>query len=310
MMMTGFSPTSPRAWRCADGWLVRRGAPAEPVPDWLPLRRASGDPLPTPPADYWLIGGDGTVARKYECSTWSVEDELGAVLYVIDGDALMEIWVSVTYRHPDELREVLALRGLRPMEEGDEDAARWIGAAIAREMEMRAERARQSRRAGMERVAAIPGALEMWDAGDGFRRAHELLRARVEAYGGSAEEMLLRALMAFGGLHRASDGEARAAVAWAMEPFVAGCRIAAFDPLVASAGAAGWTHEGAPPTAPAETHGEIRALAASLGDARADLLQSAGWADDTDARNNAIALRRAADAVGASRARLHRLAGG
>jgi hypothetical protein len=138
------TPPTPRAWRCDAGWLVWRGPPAQPIPDWAPLHRASGDPLPEPPADFWLVGDDGRVAKRYESMAWSVEDELGATAYVVTDGELLEIGMSAHFRYSEEIRETVALRGLRPVGDGDEDAARWISAAVERELAARADAAERA----------------------------------------------------------------------------------------------------------------------------------------------------------------------
>ncbi|HEX8905271.1 MAG TPA: hypothetical protein VF771_10540 [Longimicrobiaceae bacterium] len=300
-------PAVPRAWVCHAGLLARRGPPAEPIPDWAPLHRASGDPLPEPPSDFWLIGGDGRVTRRFESRAWSVEDELGAEVYLVIGDELREIGMTARFRSPEEIREAVVLRGLREVGDGDEDAWRRISAAVEREMAARADAAERARREGEARVAAIPGALEDYAAGDDFRAAQELLRVRLAACPAPEYEPLLRVLMELGALHRASDGELRRALEWVMEPYVAACRIAAYDREAQALRGREWPATGAIAVTPSP---ELRRLAATLSDAHASVLKSARWATDTDARNTAIHLREVAAIVDASRARLARILGG
>lgn len=303
-------PHTPRAWRCDAGWLVWRGPPAQPLPDWAPLRRASGDPLPGPPADFWVIGHDGRVARRYESTAWSVEDELGATAFVVADGELLEIGMSARFSGPEEIRESAPLRDLRAVDDGDADAWRRIDAAVERELAARADAAERARQEGVARVAAVPGALDDYGAGDDFRRAHDLLRGRLAAFPSPTAEALLRALAAFGALHRALDEAPRAALGWAMEPFLAACRVAANDPGVPALKRREWPATDAGiAIAPAEDRPALRQLAASVAGVHAELVRHAGWAEDTDAGNTAIQLRQAAAAVDASRARLERIAG-
>jgi NAD(P)-dependent dehydrogenase (short-subunit alcohol dehydrogenase family) len=65
--------------------------------------------------------------------------------------------------------------------------------------------------------------------------------------------------------------------------------------------------EEAPAGGTSERLPELRALAESLRTLRADVGQSAGWYEDTDARNTAAQLRRAAKAIDVARARLERV---
>src|SRR6187551_86514 len=93
-----------RAWRCPEGFLLQR-SPAEPVPSWVHVRRASGKPLAEPPADYWLVGPEGRVTLRHECRTWSVEDELGVTAFVVEDGALRQIDVHQRGRFGEMVEE-------------------------------------------------------------------------------------------------------------------------------------------------------------------------------------------------------------
>ncbi|HEX6751294.1 MAG TPA: hypothetical protein VF092_28645 [Longimicrobium sp.] len=303
--MDDAAPAPLRAWRCDTGWLVWRGPAASPVPDGLGLRRVSGQPLPDPPGDYWLFGDDGKLARACETMPWSVEDELGASAFVVTDGELVEIVVVSHPRHDPVIRETVVARGLQPVGDGDGDARRSISDAIARELEKRARREEKSARMGRDRVASIPGALETYEgAGDDFHRAHESLRNCLAAFFAPTYASLLHALMLFGARHRGASGEWRAALEWAMEPYVAACRIAANAPQSRELRDRAWETEPGGHVVPPAQRPHARELAGALRRVHADLLQAAGWADDTDARNTAIQYRQAAAAVDASRARL------
>ncbi len=308
--MDDAAPARLRAWRCDAGWLVWRGPAAAPVPDGLGLRRASGRPLPDDPGDYWLFGGDGTLARACETMAWSVEDEIGATAFVIADGELVEISVTRHPRYDPEIRETVVARDLEPVGDGDGDARRSVSDAIARELARRARREKKAAQLGRDRVAAISGALESYDgAGDDFRREHESLRDGLAAFVAPTYASLLRALMLFGRRHRDASGEWRAALEWAMEPYVAACRIAANDPAARELRGSAWETAPGGPAIPPAQRPHAGELAEALRRVHADLLQAAAWADDTDARNTALQYRHAASAVDASRARLEAACG-
>ncbi|HET7460768.1 MAG TPA: hypothetical protein VFJ82_05955 [Longimicrobium sp.] len=293
------------AWACDHGWLVRRGPAAPTV---TAVTRASGQALHSDPGVFWLIGRDGRVARRYEGGEWGIDDELGATVYVVEEGVLLEITAQQHFRGGDAVRETIVIPHLRPVADDDAQAGLIIADAILREEREEAERAEASVRAGRGRVAAIPGADERYELGDDFDRAQELLLRQLAAFDAPETEAALRALAAFGRLYRAAPEGWRPALAWAGEPLVHAARIAANDPWIAREGDHAWTDgDSAPAAGPARDRPDTSDLLETLERSRRDLDERAGWADDTDARNTAIALRQAVRALDASRARLGRL---
>ncbi|HET7229155.1 MAG TPA: hypothetical protein VFJ16_04100 [Longimicrobium sp.] len=296
-----------RAWACDDGWVVFRGL-SERTP--LDIRRASGQPLHADPADWWMIGRDGRVARRFTGTNWAIDDEMGATAYVVEDGALLEITTTEHVRGDRAVRETAAVPRLRPVADDDDEAARSIAAAIDREERDDAERRAAGVLAGQQRIAAIPGADERYGLGDDFDRARRLLLARLAAFDSPEVSAVLRAMAAFAALHRASPEAWRAPLAWAIEPLVAAGLIITYDPAAAALARRDWTDPNAPAAPGAEDRPPLAEMIETLSATEAELLQHARWADDTDARNTAVALYRAADAVAASRTRLRQLDGG
>jgi hypothetical protein len=301
-------PTPPlRAWRHAGGWVVWRGPAAQTIVSSIPRQRASGRPLVEPPADFWLLGPNGDVTRRFESIGWSIDDELGASLFTVEDGSLLEITVQDCFRGELSIREKVAVAGLTEVAADDTAEAQRVYAAIRREEAAMAERRRDAEQAGRDRLAAVPGALESFDAGDGFQRAHGALSAQISRYHAPTSEAMLRRLTAFGALHRGVSGSWRDTLGWAMEPFVTACRIVAFDLFVRKVE---WSGDAVvPSTVPPGQQGDVRALAESLRELRVEVLQAAEGADDSDARNTAIGLRQAADDIEEARARLERAIG-
>jgi hypothetical protein len=301
-------PTTPlRAWRHAGGWVVWRGPAAQPIVSSIPRRRASGRPLAEPPADFWLLGANGDVTRRFESIAWSIDDELGASLFTVEDGSLLEITVQDRFRGEVSIREKVAVAGLMRVAEDDIAEVSHVSAAIRREEAVMEKRRRDAEQAGLDRLAAVPGALESFDAGDGFEHAHGALSAQISRYHAPTSEAMLRRLTAFGALHRGASGSWRDTLGWAMEPFVTACRIVAFDLFVRRVEWSGDAVEPSP--VPPGQQGDVRALADSLRELRAEVKQAAEWADDSDARNTAIGLWQAADGIEEARARLERAIG-
>ena len=304
----GRHPSTPpfRAWRCARGVVLWRGPASHPISESVVKQRASGAPLDEPPGDYWLIDASGRVAEKFESEAWSVEDELGAVLFTVADGSLLRISVSDFLRRPPEIRETVEVAGLSEVARDDAATHGWIFDAVAREQERMARERSAAELAGRERVNAISGALDEYEAGEGFRRAQARLRRQIAAIWAPDSEEALRALVAYGRLHRTVRGPWRATLEWAMEPFVNACRIVGNDldtvqePYPVDGPAA-------PP--PAEHLPALRAFSTLLGDFHAQLLRAEEAAFQSDANLTARALRKAADDVVAARARLIRTIG-
>jgi hypothetical protein len=286
--------------------LVWRGPASHPIPDLVVKQRASGAPLEEPPGDYWLIAASGRVAEKFESEAWSVEDELGAALFTVADGSLIRISVSDFFRWPAQVRETVEVAGLSEIARDDADAHGWIFDAVAREQEAMARDRSAAVRAGQDRVAAISGALDEYEAGEGFRRAQAQLRRQVAAIWAPNGVEALRALVAYGRLHRTVRGPWRATLEWAMEPFVNACRIVGND--------LGTVEEPYPVDGPAapppvEHLPALRAFSSLLGDFHAQLLRAEKAAFESHANLTARALLKAAKDVVAARARLERAIG-
>jgi len=294
------------AWTCGQGWLVRRG-PAPPAA--VEARRASGQPPRSGPGVFWLIDRNGRVARRFEGSEWGIDDELGAVAYVVEDGALIEITTQQGFRGGGAVRESVAVAGLRPVAADDAGAARIIAGAVRREEREQAERAEAAVRAGRQRIAAISGAEERYELGDEFDRAQSLLLRQLAGFDSSEAAAMLRALVRFGAPRRAAPDGWRAPLVWAAEPLVAAALIVANDRSTGELLRRTWTEDDpAPAPGRAEDRPEMPGMMETLDEARRELERRAGWANDTDARNTAISLGQAARAVAASRRRLERLA--
>jgi hypothetical protein len=296
-----------RAWSCSRGWLVWRGPATQPTVRWLPARRASGAPLAEPPAHYWLVGHDGEVAAKFESEGWTVEDELGGILYAVEDGTLVKLTISDRMPAPLSIREEVVMSGLAPLAAGEVKASRLIAGAIEHELAWQEARRRSEELAGGARVAAIPGSLERFDAGDAFQRAQAQLSRQVARYYAPTSEAMLRALTAFGAAHRAASGAWRDTLAWAMEPFVAACRVVGND-LPAKDVKLG-EHAGDPSPPPPEQRGAARELAESLPGVRAKVLDYKRQMEESDANLTAIELGEAAKLVETAHARMLGLIG-
>lgn len=302
-MASGMDAGRVPAWVCDAGWLVWRGPAAPTV---IRVTRTSGQALNSEPGVFWLIGRDGRVERRYEGSEWAIDDEMGATAYVVEDGALLEITAQQFVRGGDTVRETAVLPRLRPVAEEDAEAARIIADAIRNEERAEAERAAARERAGQERIAAIPGADERYEIGDEFDRAQGLLLRRLAAFDATETGAALRALAAFGRLHRAAPSGWRPALAWAAEPLVHAARITVNDPGI---GRDERTWADDDPALPAGAGGrpDLAAFLETLEQSRREIEERAEWASDTDANLTAIALRQALRAMEASRARFGRL---
>jgi hypothetical protein len=204
-----------RLWRCTKGLLIEYGPGAAVVNSLLATsRRRWRDP----PRDYWLVDAGGGIVERFSVTVGSVDDELGATLFVVEGQALVKLVVREVYGRDATLRETVVLADLDEVPDDDAISLGQARGALARADTRRAEAIRQ----GEARVAAIPGADDVYDAGEGLRAAQRALRARVAAYGEPLSAALLGALARFGDLY-----ESAPSVEPALDTFVDACRRAA-----------------------------------------------------------------------------------
>ena len=121
-----------RAWRCGDAFVVK--CPAE-APVVLPgLLALSGRGWPDPPCDYWLIDRHGELTRRFEVTTWSVDDELGACVFVVESGNLCELAIRCVTgeKTRTSLKESVQASGLEEVAAADHDALRFVRSAFSR----------------------------------------------------------------------------------------------------------------------------------------------------------------------------------
>lgn len=240
-------------WRADVGYLVRRDDPTDVLYD-VALQRASGSPLRSIAANFYLLDASGEVVRTIDCRTYSLEDELNTTFYVVEDGALWEVCIS----DRSSSRFVTEERVVDGLVASDADLRPGIERHLRKEQLREEARAR----AGEQRVAAIDGAHDSF--GPDVDLAMEALRTRVRAYGDSLDTLLLKTLIAHARARR--PGLAQLAIA---------CRTAAFQLSPKPAAAAS-----RPPGA--------------LGECYDALLAAADGQDEADAPRNSSAFRLAA----------------
>lgn len=183
-----------RRWRSNQGLLVERPATVPMVGSLLAASQRAWD---KPPMDYWLIDDAGGLRKRFKVMVWSLDDELGATLFVVENHALVRLEVRELYGGKSTVARVVEIDGLaeEPADDGAADAR--ARTAVADE-DARHDAARHR---GEARFAAIPGAQEDAGAGDAFRAAQQALGRRVADCGEPLSESMLRALLRFGDLY-------------------------------------------------------------------------------------------------------------
>jgi hypothetical protein len=172
-----------------------------------------------PLCDYLVLDARGAEVEAHRTCTWSIDDELGADVYRVDGGRLVQVRV-VSVRERVDVTERVVLDGLVPV--GPGDATAHAVADAARERANREERARDERR--QSRARSIRGALDDYQLGADFAAAQRALLDRFVRYEEDRSGEMLRALLHLGCLYEADPGleEALGTLVWA-------CRRAAYD---------------------------------------------------------------------------------
>ncbi|MBI5208761.1 MAG: hypothetical protein HY927_02160 [Elusimicrobia bacterium] len=280
-----------RAWGSARGYVVDRGPSAEGVPSELSDELPGGAPREL--HDYLVLDASGAVRETCRVSVCSLDDELSLSAYaVVDGE-LRNLRVSLwTGQAPRITRkESVVESGLREPSPADLE---FVGRALAGLRQKSDQEDARRRREADARLAAIPGAAEDHAAGADFQNAQELLRRRVEDYGGETDAKMLRTLVRFGRLQ--SSLGAVPAFAAARDAFVLACRRQGFDRSL-------------PPKDPlpppvqrcAGDRADLRALEETLAGLEKDLLREAQQQEMGDANLNAAQIRMAAEHVARAR---------
>ena len=237
----------PKIWRAGKDFLVERGD------------------------SYLLVDGTGAITKRFEPSSWVIEDEDGKVTYGVEKDALREY---VHIHRPGNLDhwEQRVVEGLAL--DDDPDVVRFITTAVGDDLVVREEQRLREERAAEARLAAIEGARADYRMGPLFARAQEALEARVYSYGDTTAGALLRMLI---DLARANAHPP------AVHAFARGCLHASFAHVPIADDDA--------ESVPAPE------LAAKLAPLVALLDSNADGQEWVDANNNALEYRRAARAV-------------
>jgi hypothetical protein len=289
-----------RIWHSGSGLLIERGPSSTVVLGWL--LDASGRRWIEPPADYLLADAKGAPIEQYRTLTWSIEDELGADLHLVESDVLLR--VRVVSRGPGRLdtTEQPLLHGLEAADGDDEDARDRARSILAREEQLAT--AESERREA--RVRRIEGAFDEAGLGPAFSAAQEILRSRISRYEEERSEELLRALLGLAALYRHTPcvGETLGTFVWA-------CRRASYDrtmpydaePFCPVTGAGS---RGGSSTLDGRGAGEASRLVGELQYLESALEKDADDQEYVDANANATTLRAAARGVGRSRALLEK----
>jgi hypothetical protein len=89
------------------------------------------------PHDYAVVDRAGRVSKQFATQTWAIDDDLGASVYAIVGDALVNLTVTLFCSSTSdasstrkEMRTVVD--GLRPIDDLDERTRELLSRAIAK----------------------------------------------------------------------------------------------------------------------------------------------------------------------------------
>ena len=274
-----------RVWQCGGLLLIERPARETILASLL----AIGGNGEEPPTDF-LFGVEHGMAG-YDARSWTIDDELGASWYRVEGSSLIKVIVRVEHERRSFEHEI-ALSGLVPAD----DVARARAHVILDGQRAAAEREATRRSA---RVAAIPGALADHGRGEAFARAQQLLCDRIARFEDASSERLLRALLELGHLVDVDPDleDALGSLIWT-------CRRAAFDETLPSTGESTCDFTRYDSIKgfrglDARRLADAQALGVELHEIARALLVAADGQELVDARNDAAAL--AAAAEGAAR---------
>jgi hypothetical protein len=221
---------------------------------------------------FLVIDATGAITKRFEPSSWSIEDELGEIHFTVNGKVLWEHKKVQFWGRDESVDDRAALDDLVP--DTSAETLRFIATALGDAAVVREEKRIADQRAADARLAAIPGARDDHQLGELFARAQHALADRVHTYAHDLSAALLQVLVEL--------GRARA-YAPALHAFACGCLHAAFAYDVPE------LEEAEPAPAPALA-ARIRPLVTLLEQAA----ESQEW---VDANLNAAAYWRAAKAV-------------
>jgi hypothetical protein len=166
---------------------------------------------------FLVIDATGAITKRFEPSSWSIEDELGEIHFTVSGKVLWEHTKIQVYGRDERVEDKAALDDLAV--DASAETRRFIATALGDAAVGREERRIADQRAADARVAAISGAREDHQLGALFARAQHALADRVHAYADDLSAALLQVLVEL--------GRARA-YGPALHAFACGCLHAAF----------------------------------------------------------------------------------